>query len=87
VRGVEFGTSPMPLGLDQARKVRSLYDTPVLANIAARAQLKTSYEMFVSRVSSTWKSISDVEPSVECLIIRDEAEEIKLKSSRIAHRS
>ena len=33
-RGVEFGTSPMPLGLDQARATRSLFDTPVLTSIA-----------------------------------------------------
>jgi Domain of unknown function (DUF4432) len=85
VRGVEFGTSPMPLGLDQAREVRSLYDTPVLTSIPARAQLKTSYEIFVSHVSSSWKSISDVAPSDDSLIIRDEAQELRLKSSRIAH--
>jgi hypothetical protein len=48
VRGVEFGTSPMPLGLDQAREVHTLYDTPVLTSIAPSAQLSTSYEIFVS---------------------------------------
>jgi hypothetical protein len=91
-RGVEFGTSPMPLGLDQAREVRSLYDTPVLANIPAGAQLKTSYEIFVSQVSASWKSISDVapsgiEPSDHSLIIRDRAQELRLKSSRTVHSS
>jgi hypothetical protein len=87
VRGVEFGTSPMPLGLDQAREMRTLYETPVLVNVPAGAQLKTSYEIFVSQVPVSWKSISDVAPSDDDLIIRDEAQEAKLKSSRVAHDS
>lgn len=91
VRGVEFGTSPMPLGLDQAREVRSLHDTPVLARIPPRSQLSTSYEIFVSQVPASWNSISDVAPSDErsddSLIIRDDAQVVRLKSSRITHRS
>jgi hypothetical protein len=87
VRGVEFGTSPVPLGLDQAREVRSLYDTPVLASIPRRAQLSTSYEIFISQVPKSWKSVSDVAPGDDSLIIRDQSREIRLKSSRITNRS
>ncbi len=87
VRGVEFGSSPMPLGLDQAREMRTLYDTPVLAKIPPRSQLSTSYEMFVSPVPPSWKSISDVVASDDSLAIRNEAQEIRLKSSRITQRS
>jgi len=83
VRGVEFGTSPMPLGLDQAREVDSLYDTPVFANIPQGGQLSTSYEIFISPVPKSWKSISDIVPSDNTLTICDEAREVRLKSSRI----
>jgi hypothetical protein len=83
VRGVEFGTSPMPLGLDQARALCSLYDTPVLASIPQGAQLSTSYEIFISPVPKSWKFISDVVPSDDSLVIRDKAQEVRLKSSRI----
>jgi hypothetical protein len=86
VRGVEFGTSPMPLGLAQARKMRTLYDTPVLATIAPGAQLSTAYEIFVSPVPPSWKLISDVVPLDASLVIRDEANEIRLKSSRVSDR-
>ena len=81
-RGVEFGTSPMPLGLDQAREMRVLYDTPVLATIPPNSQLNAAYEMFVSQVPLSWKSISDVVPSDGGLVIRNEAGEIQIKSSR-----
>ncbi len=84
VRGVEFGTSPMPLGLEQALEMRTLYDTPVLTAIPPRSQVNTAYEIFASQVPPDWKGISDVVPSVDSLVIRDEARESRLKSSRIS---
>ncbi|MGH9529361.1 MAG: hypothetical protein ACRD2S_05505, partial [Terriglobales bacterium] len=50
VRGVEFGTSPMPLGLDQARKTRVLFDTPVLTSIAGNSRIETQYQLFLAPV-------------------------------------
>jgi hypothetical protein len=82
VRGVEFGTSPMPLGLDHARKMRTLFDTPVLTSIPPNSQLSTAYEIFVSHVPSCWKTISDVVKSEGALVIREgDTDEIRLKSS------
>jgi hypothetical protein len=82
VRGVEFGTSPMPLGLDHARKMRTLFDTPVLTSIPPNSELSTAYEIFVSQAPSCWKTISDVVKSEGALAIRDGgAGEIRLKSS------
>jgi hypothetical protein len=86
VRGIEFGTSPMPLGLDQAREMSTLYDTPVVATIPPGSQLRTRYEIFVSPVPPSWKSISDVVPFDDSLVICDEASEIRLQSSRISDR-
>jgi Domain of unknown function (DUF4432) len=82
VRGVEFGTSPMPLGLEQAREAKKLYGTPVLATIAPHSQRTTAYEMFVSQVPPVWKGISDVVPSRHGLMLREQANEIQLNSSR-----
>jgi hypothetical protein len=86
VRGVEFGTSPMPLGLDQAREMRTLYDTPVVATIPASSQVSTTYEIFVTQIPQAWTGISDVVPSDNSLVIRHEAREIRLRSSRISDR-
>lgn len=60
VRGVEFGTSPMPLGLEHAQQMRTLFGTPVLTTIAGGADLTTSYQMFVANTPPDWKSIVDV---------------------------
>lgn len=70
VRGVEFGTSPMPLGLEQAQRTRSLWGTPVLATIAAGAELAASYQMFVTPVPLAWRTISDVRPSGDRLLLQ-----------------
>jgi hypothetical protein len=86
VRGVEFGTSPMPLGLEQARQMRILYDTPVCATIPANSQLSTMYEIFVTQVPPEWKGVSNVVPSEDSLVILNETREIRLRSSRISDR-
>jgi hypothetical protein len=82
VRGVEFGTSPMPLGLDQAREIRTLFDTPVLTSIAGNSSIRTQYQLFLSPVPPEWTEIQDVEQLNDTLIVRSRRnEEIKLKSS------
>ena len=78
-RGVEFGTSPMPLGLDHAREMRTLFDTPVLTSIAADSSIETRYRLFLSPVPPPWEQIKDVRQSENALLVRgDGNEEIKI---------
>jgi hypothetical protein len=72
-RGIEFGTSPMPLGIEQAHETQTLFDTPVLARIAARASLTTTYDFFVTHVPKEWKSVAGLERSKNGLALRNEA--------------
>jgi uncharacterized protein DUF4432 len=84
-RGVEFGTSPMPLGLDQAREIRTLFDTSVLANIPGNSSIETQYQLFLSPVPPEWTEIKDVRQSDNTLVVRgDGNEEIKLDCGRPA---
>jgi hypothetical protein len=59
VRGVEFGTSPMPLGLEQAKQTGELFDMPVFTTLAAGANSTTSYQIFATTPSG-WPSVEDV---------------------------
>lgn len=70
VRGVEFGTSPMPLGLDDAREVRTLLDTPILASIAGNSSMDTQYQLFLSPVPPEWTQIKDIVQSDDALVVR-----------------
>jgi hypothetical protein len=88
VRGVEFGTSPMPLGLAQAREMRRLFDTPVLCSIPANESLQAQYDLFVHPAPHQWSQIEDVRQTEHTLVVRgnndrgDSDEEIALQRKR-----
>lgn len=80
VRGVEFGTSPMPLGIDHARKMRSLFDTPVLTSIPGGSRMQTQYDLFLHPAPAQWTQIKDVRRLDDSLVVRgDGNEEIRLE--------
>lgn len=80
VRGVEFGTSPMPLGLAHAREMHRLFDTPVLSSIPAKSCLQAQYDLFLHPVPPQWTQIKDVRQTEHTLVVQgDRNEEIKLQ--------
>jgi len=80
VRGVEFGTSPMPLGLDHARNMRSLFSTPVLASIPGGSRIETQYDLFLHPAPPQWTQIKDIRRFDDSLAVRgDGNEEIRLE--------
>jgi hypothetical protein len=83
VRGVEFGTSPMPLGLAHAREMRRLFDTPVLCSIPAQSSLQAQYDLFLHPVPAVWTQIKDVRQMEDTLVVRgDGDEEVKLQRGK-----
>ncbi len=72
VRGVEFGTSPMPIGLEEAKRMRQLFDKPVLASVGAGGELTTTYQMFVTDVPRHWRDIRDVRQSGDRVIVESD---------------
>ena len=70
-RGVEFGTSPMPTGLQSARRAKTLFDTPTFATLAAGETITTSYQLFGSALPAAWGGLSDVESASEELRLHD----------------
>jgi hypothetical protein len=82
-RGVEFGTSPMPLGLAHAREMRRLFGTPVLSSIPANSCLEAQYDLFLHPVPPHWTQIKDVHQTEHTLAVRgDSDEEIKLQRGK-----
>jgi hypothetical protein len=64
-RGLEFGNTPLPLGLEQAIQRGSLFGTPTVGRVPARGHVTASYAIFVAEIPSWWKQISgiDVRPN------------------------
>jgi hypothetical protein len=87
-RGVEFGTSPMPLGLEHARNMRSLFDTPVLTSIPGGSRAETQYDLFLHPAPPQWRQIKDIRRFDDSLGVRgDGNEEIRLKRGNRASQS
>lgn len=80
VRGVEFGTSAMPLGLAHARSMGKLFDTPVLASVPGNLSVETQYDLFIHATPPQWVHIADVRQSGRTLVVRGDCDqEIRLE--------
>jgi hypothetical protein len=60
VRGLEFGSSPLPMTRDKNMALGRLFGTPTLAHIPAKGTLEATYVMFLSRVPRGTIAIGDV---------------------------
>ncbi len=60
-RGLEFGTSPMPVGLRDAISAGPLFGTPTVQCLPANSRRNISYAIFIANVPATWRTISAVE--------------------------
>ncbi|HEY3929091.1 MAG TPA: DUF4432 family protein [Candidatus Koribacter sp.] len=81
VRGVEFGTSPMPLGLDHARQMQTLLDAPVFTAIEANGGLTTRYQIFIAPAASEFATVSNVSAERNKLIIHGSSSPIVLSAT------
>src|SRR6202020_468276 len=60
-RGLEFGNTPLPLGLQNAIHSGSLFGTPTVGRVPARGHVTASYAIFVAEILPAWKNISGVD--------------------------
>lgn len=74
-RGVEFGTSPMPVGLKQALESGPLFGTPVVTRIPAKGEVTTTYHMFVAHVPADWTGVRDVQIESGQIVVRSSTQE------------
>jgi hypothetical protein len=59
-RGLEFGTSPMPLGLREAVLAGPFFGVPTVRCLPARGVQRASYLVFTTEVPQTWRTISGI---------------------------
>jgi hypothetical protein len=69
VRGMEFGTTPLPLGRDAMHRQGSLFETPVSVVLAPGESRRASYGIFIAVVPSHWRTITDVEVGEDTLTV------------------
>lgn len=69
VRGMEFGTTPMPVGRDAIRKMGNLFGTPGSRFIPAGAKVHARYVACIVRVPASWNAISEIAPAQNSLTL------------------
>jgi hypothetical protein len=60
VLGMEFGTTPMPLGRDAIRALGPLYNTQVVRVLPAGGHCSAKYAVCAARVPKTWRAIEGI---------------------------
>ncbi|MBZ5666228.1 MAG: hypothetical protein LAO30_16660 [Acidobacteriia bacterium] len=81
-RGVEFGSTPMPLGREETFARGSLFDTLTFRRISAKSELRVPYVAFLSKVSSGWREIRDIQARRDTIIVTEErGEQLELQAS------
>lgn len=63
VRGMEFGTTPMPIGRERVRKLGDLFGTPGSRVLASGAAINARYAVCIARVPESWRAVADVVPA------------------------
>jgi hypothetical protein len=71
-RGLEFGSTPMPLGKEETFARGSLFDTPTFRRIPAKSTLHAPYLAFLSKVNPEWRSISDIQLIRDKIIVTEQ---------------
>lgn len=69
-RGMEFGTTPMPIGKEATFLAGKLFDTPGWARIPARGTQNVTYAAFLAEVPKSWRSIRDIRIAKNGLAIK-----------------
>lgn len=81
-RGLEFGSTPMPVGKEETFARGSLFDTPTFRRIPARSELRAPYIAFLSKVNSGWRSIRDIQLRRNTIIVtEDRGEQLELQAT------
>ena len=60
-RGLEFGNTPLPLGLQHAINSGPLFSTPTVGRVPAAGHATASYAIFATEIPPTWKKISSID--------------------------
>jgi hypothetical protein len=81
-RGLEFGSTPMPIGKEETFARGSLFNTATFRRIPAKSELRAPYVAFLSKVSSGWRSIRDIRVGPDRIVVTEErGEQLELQAS------
>jgi hypothetical protein len=81
-RGLEFGSTPMPVGKEETFARGPLFDTPTFQRIPAKGDLRAPYVAFLSKVGSGWRSIGDIQVKRDSIVVTESGgEQLELRAT------
>jgi len=83
VRGLEFGSTPMPLGLNHPLVSAPLFGTPTFMTLAPGETRSAAYAMFIAQVPTHWRSITDIATCNGAIVIRFGKESVHLAATAL----
>jgi len=83
VRGMEFGTTPLPLGNEAVDARGPLFETPTSRKIAARQTLRAPWLLFAAEVSSGWREIENICVERDALVLLHGSEQVRLHAQGV----
>jgi hypothetical protein len=69
-RGMEFGSTPMPVGKRESFFAGPLFDTPTFRCIPAKGTLRAGYLAFLAAAPGSWRRIRDVEIVRDAIVLK-----------------
>ena len=83
-RGLEFGTTPMPLGREATFSNGYLLDTPAFCRVPASGTLQVGYVGFLAAVGKGWNEIRDIELGEKAItIVGDSGQRVEVAARRL----
>jgi hypothetical protein len=79
-RGMEFGTTPLPLGNEAVDARGPLFGNPTSRRIAAHETLRAPWMMFVASVPPDWQEVEEVRVEKDQIVLVCGAEQVGLSA-------
>ncbi|MCL2660265.1 MAG: hypothetical protein FWD64_07090 [Acidobacteriaceae bacterium] len=78
-RGLEFGTTPLPLGNEEVDARGPLFGKPTSRNIGARQTLHAPWLMFVAEVPHSWHEIEDARIEEDAIVLTQADQQVRVR--------
>ena len=83
-RGMEFGTTPLPLGNEVVDARGPLLGTPTSRRIAGRETLRAPWLLFAAAVPQGWREIEDILVERDEIVLVQKGEHVRVKAQGVA---
>ena len=80
--GLEFGTTPMPVGKEEMERLRSNFEGSIDRTVPPHGKVNAAWLMFLADVPKTWREIQDVTVGEDRITLREASGEQTLIVAR-----